>query len=77
VIFISQSGLTDPARAAEWDAWYVEHLRIMLSVPRISSAQRFMTASPGYSPSLAIYTVPVPPRVPPAPCTPNASSESS
>ena len=60
MIFISQSGLTDPARAAEWDAWYVEHLRIMLSVPRISSAQRFMTDSPGYSPSLAIYTVPGP-----------------
>jgi hypothetical protein len=29
MIFMSQSGLSDPAREAEWDAWYVEHLRIM------------------------------------------------
>jgi hypothetical protein len=60
MIFMSQSGLTDPGRAAEWDAWYVKHLRIMLSVPAVSSAQRFLTDSPGYSPSLAMYTVPGP-----------------
>ena len=32
----------------------------MLSVPGVSSAQRFFTDSPGYSPSLAMYTVPGP-----------------
>ena len=57
MIFMSQSGLTDPAREQEWDAWYVEHLRIMKTVPGISSAQRFKTDSPGYSPSLAMYTI--------------------
>ena len=57
MIFMSQSGLTDPTREKEWDAWYVEHLRIMLTVPGIASAQRFKTDSPGYSPSLALYTV--------------------
>src|ERR1700741_5390239 len=60
MIFISQSGLTDPGRAQDGDAWYMAHLRIMVSVPRISSAQRFLTDSPGYSPSLAMYTVPGP-----------------
>lgn len=60
MIFISQSGLTDPARSGEWDAWYQEHLHVMLSVPAVSSAQRFVTDSPGYSPSLAMYTVPGP-----------------
>jgi hypothetical protein len=60
MIFISQSGLTDPARSGEWDAWYIEHLRIMMSVPAVSSAQRFVTDSPGCSPSLAMYTVPGP-----------------
>ena len=54
MIFMSQSGITDPARAVEWDAWYVEHLRIMLTVPGISSTQRFKTDSPGYPPSLAM-----------------------
>jgi hypothetical protein len=60
MIFMSQSGLTDPSRAAEWDAWYVEHLNVMVSVPRITTAQRFFTDAPGYSPSLAMYTVPGP-----------------
>lgn len=57
MIFMSQSGLADAAREREWDAWYVEHLRIMLTVPGISSAQRFKTASPRYSPSLAMYSI--------------------
>ena len=57
MIFISQSGLTDHSRATDWDAWYLEHLRIMATVPGISSAQRFKTATPGSSPSLAIYSV--------------------
>lgn len=57
MIFVSQSGLTDNSRAADWDVWYLEHLRLMASVPGISSAQRFKTETPGASPSLAIYSV--------------------
>lgn len=57
MIFMSQSGLLDPARAREWDAWYVEHLRVMVTVPGISSAQRFTTGRPDHSPSLAMYSV--------------------
>jgi hypothetical protein len=60
MIFMSQSGLMDSSRAVDWDAWYVEHLRVMLSVPGVSSAQRFLTDWPGYSPSLAMYTMPGP-----------------
>lgn len=57
MIFMSQSGLTDPTRESDWDAWYVEHLRVMASVDGVSSAQRFKTAAPGYSPSLAMYSM--------------------
>lgn len=57
MIFMSQSGLTDAARAADWDAWYIEHLRIMLTVPGVRSAQRFKTDTEGYSPSLAMYSI--------------------
>jgi hypothetical protein len=57
MIFMSQSGLTDVSRMMEWDAWYIEHLRIMASVPGIYSAQRFKTESVGYSPSLAMYGI--------------------
>jgi len=57
VIFMSQSGLIDRSRDPAWDTWYVEHLHTMISVPGISSAQRFKTETPGFSPSLAMYTV--------------------
>ena len=57
MIFISQSGITDNSRAVGWDAWYLEHLRIMATVPGVSSAQRFKTDTPGSSPSLAIYSM--------------------
>lgn len=57
MIFMSQSGLTDPARSQAWAAWYVEHLRIMLTVAGIHSAQRFTTESPGQPPSLAMYSI--------------------
>ncbi len=54
---MSQSGITDPAREADWDAWYVEHLRIMRTVRGVSSAQRFRTESAGHPPSLAMYSI--------------------
>jgi len=57
MIFISQTGVTDTTREAQLDQWYVEHLRIMATVPGVSSAQRFKTATPGFPPSLAIYSV--------------------
>ena len=57
MIFMSQSGLTDASRQADWDPWYVEHLRIMRTVPGITSAQRFTTRTAGFPPSLAMYTV--------------------
>jgi hypothetical protein len=57
MIFISQTGVTDTTREAQLDQWYIEHLRIMATVPGISSAQRFKTDTPGSAPSLAIYSV--------------------
>lgn len=57
MIFMSQSGISDPGRAHEWDGWYIGHLRIMVTVPGIASAQRFKTDSPGHPPSLAMYSV--------------------
>jgi hypothetical protein len=54
---MSQTGITDPTRETELDAWYVEHLGIMLTVKGVDSTQRFKTTSAGYPPSLAMYTV--------------------
>jgi hypothetical protein len=57
MIFMSQSGLTDVTRAQAWAAWYADHLRIMATVPGITSAQRFTTANREHPPSLAMYSV--------------------
>ncbi len=57
MIFMSQSGLAVPEKEADWDEWYVEHLRVMRTVPGFFSAQRFKTKSPGHPPSLAMYGV--------------------
>lgn len=57
MIFMSQSGLTDPDREGAWDVWYLEHLRLMVTVDDVESAQRFKTSTPGYSPSLAMYSM--------------------
>lgn len=57
MIFMSQSGLVDTSCQAEWDAWYLEHLAIMATVPGVLSAQRFATTSAGHPPSLGLYTV--------------------
>lgn len=57
MIFNSQSGITDRSRDADWAQWYFEHLRIMVTVPGVFSAQRFTTSHPGHPPSLAMYGV--------------------
>ena len=57
MIFTSQTGVTDTTREAQLDQWYLEHLRIMATVPGVASAQRFKTGTPGFPPSLAIYSV--------------------
>jgi hypothetical protein len=57
MIFNSQSGITDRTREADWAKWYLEHLRIMATVPGVFSAQRFITTHPGHPPSLAMYGV--------------------
>jgi len=57
MIFTSESGLTDPGRLGEWAEWYRGHLAAMVTVPGISSAQRFRALDAGVPPSLAMYTV--------------------
>jgi hypothetical protein len=57
MIFMSQSGITDPTKQPEWAQWYVEHLRIMRTVDGITSAERFQTTAPNWPPSLAMYSI--------------------
>ena len=57
MIFMSQSGLTDPDRIAAWATWYMGHLEAMVTVPGIGSAQRFAALDSGVPPSLAMYSI--------------------
>jgi hypothetical protein len=57
MIFMSQSGITEPAQQAAWDHWYQEHLAVMLTVKGIESAQRFTLIQGTAAPSLALYTI--------------------
>lgn len=57
MIFMSQSGLTAYEREADWDRWYVDHLRIMRTVPGVHTTQRFKSGTPGHPPSLAMYSI--------------------
>jgi len=57
MIFMSQSGLLDRTAEHQWDVWYEDHLRLMLTVPQFKSAQRFKTETPEHPPSLAMYTI--------------------
>jgi hypothetical protein len=57
MIFMSQSGITDPTQEPQWAQWYVEHLRIMRTVDGITSAERFQTTATNWPPSLAIYSI--------------------
>jgi len=54
---MSQSSITDMKLSDEWSQWYVEHLEIMLTVNGIDSAERFISDSPGWSFSLAMYSI--------------------
>jgi RimJ/RimL family protein N-acetyltransferase len=57
MIFTSESGLIEPSREAEWDAWYAGHIADMAAVPGMLSAQRFRALDRGPPPSLAMYTL--------------------
>lgn len=57
MIFVSENGITDPSRLAEWDVWYLEHLSVMTSVNGVDTAQRFKTTTAGFPPSFAMYTI--------------------
>jgi hypothetical protein len=57
MIFMSQSGITDATLEPAWAEWYREHLRIMRTVDGIDSARRYLTRSPSWPPSLAMYSL--------------------
>jgi hypothetical protein len=60
MLYVVEMDFVEPSRQAEWDAWYVEHLHVLLAVPGFHTAQRFVCLSPWRAPWLAIYSVDAP-----------------
>lgn len=60
MLYVVEMDFTRPARQAEWDAWYLEHLQLLLAVPGFHSAQRFVCTVECPAPYLAIYSVDAP-----------------
>lgn len=57
MLYIVEMDFRATAREAQWNQWYDEHVTGLLSMPGMSSAQRFKCLCPHPSPYLAIYSV--------------------
>ena len=44
-------------REAEWHAWYLAHIRVLLTVPGFRASQRFQSLLPCPAPYLALHQV--------------------
>lgn len=59
MIYTVELNFSDPAREDEWNAWYETYLAQLVSLPGLSTAQRFRAVTPGAQPwdYLALYSL--------------------
>ena len=57
MIYMVEMDFPHPQRAAEWHAWYLAHIRVLLSVPGFRASQRFQAILPTPAPYLALHEV--------------------
>jgi hypothetical protein len=57
MIYMVEMDFPHPERAAEWHAWYLAHIRVLLTVPGFSASQRFQATTTTPSPYLALHEV--------------------
>ncbi len=57
MIYMVEMALTDGARRAEWDAWYLSHMKKLISISGIEATQRFESLTPHTSPFVAMHQV--------------------
>jgi hypothetical protein len=58
-MYTVELNFSDPAREGEWNAWYETYLTQLVSLPGLSTAQRFRAVAPDAQPwtYLALYSV--------------------
>jgi hypothetical protein len=52
-----EMGFPHREREAEWHAWYMSHIRVLLTVPGFDASQRFQAVVPMPAPYLALHQV--------------------
>src|SRR2546423_3701552 len=52
-----EMGFPHPDRLAEWHDWYMEHIKVLLTVPGFRASQRFEAVVDNPSPYLALHEV--------------------
>lgn len=57
MLYMVEMDFRHPEREAEWHAWYLAHIRVLLSVPGFRASQRFRAIVDNPSPYLALHEV--------------------
>ena len=57
MIYMVEQDLSDRSRRAGWDAWYLAHMRMLITIPGIHATQRFEALHPHTSPFVALHEV--------------------
>lgn len=57
MIYMVEMNLIDLSRRVEWDAWYLSHMRMLISIPGIQATQRFECLGQHPSPFVALHQV--------------------
>jgi hypothetical protein len=57
MIYMVEMDFPHPELLEEWHAWYLAHIRVLLTVPGFRASQRFQAITPTSSPYLALHEV--------------------
>jgi hypothetical protein len=57
VIYMVEMDMRLGGREAEWHAWYLAHIKVLLTVPGFRASQRFQSVLPVPAPYLALHEV--------------------
>src|ERR1051326_4459564 len=57
MLYMVEMDFPHPAREAEWHAWYLAHIQVLLTVPGFRASQRFQALHDCPSPWLALHEV--------------------
>ena len=60
MIYMVEMNLMEMERRVEWDAWYVSHMRMLITIPGIHATQRFECLHDHPSPFVALHEVDCP-----------------